>query len=88
MLGAGLGAWSANEIVKYEEKTKIELEAQIEESKKANRRRFQGESAVPLLPGAQYWRLRRFIEQVLVHSTTTLKLTFRFHGPVLLVNQG
>ncbi|GAQ80497.1 hypothetical protein KFL_000550270 [Klebsormidium nitens] len=41
VLGAGLGAVCANEIVKFEEKTKVELEAQIEESKKANRRRFQ-----------------------------------------------
>jgi len=47
VLGAGLGAWSANEIVKYEEKTKLELEAQIEESKKANRRRFQVGGAEP-----------------------------------------
>lgn len=44
-MGAGLGAWTANEIVKFEERTKVELEAQIEESKKANRRRFQGESS-------------------------------------------
>jgi hypothetical protein len=43
VLGAGIGAVCADAIVKYEAKTAIELEQQIEDSKKANRRRFQGE---------------------------------------------
>jgi hypothetical protein len=69
VLGAGLGAVCADAIVKYEAKTAIELEQQIEESKKANRRRFQGEDCsliihVCLCPNSQKPFLLNFSTEV------------------------